>query len=278
MLAEVLSEAQMRRLVTAADGHEEEAEIPDENVDEQLGAADVTLDELVRRAQRGVPGAQDALLRELAPMVLRYCRARLGPGQTVLASAEDVAQEVCLAVVAALPSYASTEIPFRAFVYGVAAREVGAALRAVGSNRQDPVAELPDRPGPEQQQLSDRVAALLARLTARQREVVVLRVAVGLSVTETAVEMGTTPGVVRVVQRRALDRLRELDHRPRRPDSDARIGPAYELLVADLAGGTLDLEAGYADATRRGRYDALVADLATRLDLERGLVQILGDE
>ena len=54
------------------------------------------------------------------------------------------------------------------------------------------------------------MARLLEVLPAKQREIVVLRVVVGLSAEETADAVGSTPGAVRVAQHRALARLRRL--------------------------------------------------------------------
>jgi RNA polymerase sigma-70 factor (ECF subfamily) len=59
-------------------------------------------------------------------------------------------------------------------------------------------------------ELNSRLGDLLTVLTERQREVLVLRVAVGLSAEETAASVGSTPGAVRVTQHRALARLRGL--------------------------------------------------------------------
>jgi RNA polymerase sigma-70 factor, ECF subfamily len=176
------------------------------------------LEALVPAAVAGDPRAREELLAELQPMVLRYCRGRLGRQETVLGSAEDVAQDVCMAVVNALGGYTVKGLSFRAFVYGIAAHKVTDAFRAIGRNRSDPVAELPDAPvahdGPEQRllatELTRRLAGLLAGLTPRQREVLVLRIAVGLSAEETAAAVGSTPGAVRVTQHRALNRLRGL--------------------------------------------------------------------
>ncbi|HVL83402.1 MAG TPA: RNA polymerase sigma factor ShbA [Pseudonocardia sp.] len=177
------------------------------------------LDELIGAAVTGEPRAVDRLLAEIHPLVLRYCRARLGRCETVLCSAEDVAQEVCLAVVGALPRYVVKGLSFRAFVYGIAAHKVTDVFRVRGRNRTDPVADLPDdvpvqEDGPEFRmlagELSARLGALLGVLTPRQREVLVLRVAVGLSAEQTAVAVGSTPGAVRVTQHRALTRLREM--------------------------------------------------------------------
>jgi RNA polymerase sigma-70 factor (ECF subfamily) len=43
----------------------------------------------------------------------------------------------------------------------------------------------------------------------KQREILLLRVVVGLSAEETAEAVGSTPGAVRVAQHRALTRLRK---------------------------------------------------------------------
>lgn len=172
---------------------------------------------LVGDAVAGEARARDRLLAVIHPMVLRYCRARLGRHESVLGSADDVAQEVCLAVVGALPHYAIRGLSFRAFVYGIAAHKVTDAFRAIGRNRSDPVPEVPDAPvdvdGPEHRalavELGERLTSLLHVLTDRQREVIVLRIAVGLSAEETAQAVRSTPGAVRVTQHRALSRLRE---------------------------------------------------------------------
>jgi RNA polymerase sigma-70 factor (ECF subfamily) len=68
--------------------------------------------------------------------------------------------------------------------------------------------------GPEQRllgkELTERLGTLLQVLTSRQRQVLILRIAVGLSAEETAKQLGSTPGAVRVTQHRALHRLRAL--------------------------------------------------------------------
>ena len=67
--------------------------------------------------------------------------------------------------------------------------------------------------GPEQQALASDVArqvhALLRTLPDTHREVLILRVAVGLSAEETGKVLGMSPGAVRVTQHRALARLRQ---------------------------------------------------------------------
>ena len=77
------------------------------------------------------------------------------------------------------------------------------------------MAELPDEAdeaaGPElQRELNERMSRLLEVLPDKQREIVVLRVVVGLSAEEVAEAVGSTPGAVRVAQHRALTRLRKV--------------------------------------------------------------------
>ena len=106
------------------------------------------LESLVAAAVAGDRRARERLLAEIHPLVLRYCRGRLGRQETVIGSADDVAQEICLAVVNALGGYTVKGLSFRAFVYGIAAHKVTDAFRAIGRNRTEPMAELPDAPDP----------------------------------------------------------------------------------------------------------------------------------
>ncbi|WP_245633774.1 RNA polymerase sigma factor ShbA [Amycolatopsis jejuensis] len=177
----------------------------------------------VRAAIDGAPDAAQELLSAVRPLVVRYCRARLGGLENAYASADDVAQDVCLALLTALPGYRQQGRPFLAFVYGIAQHKVADAHRAAARNRADATPDLPDTAdpadGPEQHalrdELNDRLSRLLQLLPERQREIVVLRVVVGLSAEETAEAVDSTPGAVRVAQHRALLRLRSALERRR---------------------------------------------------------------
>ena len=177
---------------------------------------------LVRRAVAGDTQATHDLLAHVHPLALRYCRTRLSrlPGDA-RHFVDDLAQEVCLAVLCALPRYRDTGRPFEAFVVAIAAHKVAdlqrAAMRCPGSTAV-PSDEMPERPddslGPEERALlssdAERAKKLLASLPEHQRELVLLRVAVGLTAEETGQMLGMSPGAVRVAQHRALSRLREL--------------------------------------------------------------------
>jgi RNA polymerase sigma-70 factor (ECF subfamily) len=174
--------------------------------------------DIVDQALAGNRRAVNQLLARIQPLVLRYCRARVGSRERTLVSAEDIAQEVCLAVVSALSKYRYEPGSFLAFVYGIAAHKVADARRRAVRSRSEVVPELPDCPtleaGPEQRAVNgetmETVVQMLHRLPDRQREIIVLRVAVGLTAEETANAVGSTPGAVRVAQHRALARLREM--------------------------------------------------------------------
>jgi RNA polymerase sigma-70 factor, ECF subfamily len=179
--------------------------------------AEAPLRDLVDRARAGDRSALEALLHVVRPLALRYCRSRLG-GAAGVGEADDVAQEVCLAVLHALPRYREEGRPFLALVYGIAAhkvadahrsaarRPVPAELAAYGAHAADP------DDGPEEQALrragEPGLLRKVAALPERQREVLHLRVVVGLSADETASALGSTPGAVRVAQHRALTALR----------------------------------------------------------------------
>ena len=173
--------------------------------------------DLVHLAVRGHPAAIDALLERVRPMVVRYCRARLGRITGHYYVADDVAQEVCLAVLAALPRYRDMGRPFASFVFGIASHKVADAVRTA-SRLAVPFEDLPDgpdeRPGPEETVVAyieaERTRALLAQLPHHLRELLILRVVTGLSAEETGNVLGMSAGAVRVAQHRALARLRAL--------------------------------------------------------------------
>lgn len=174
------------------------------------------LHRLVRLATEGDRQAAEELLGVVHALAHRYCRARLSRYPGAEHAADDVAQEVCIAVLSALPRYRDEGKPFEAFVYKVAAHKVADVQRA-GYRRPVPSADLPEiidlTDGPEAlaERRSDvgEIRLLLERLPEQQRELMVLRVGVGLSAEETGRALGMTAGAVRVAQFRAMQKLRD---------------------------------------------------------------------
>jgi RNA polymerase sigma-70 factor (ECF subfamily) len=179
----------------------------------------VTLDSaLALRAARGEMPAAAELLARLRPGIVRYCWAHLGSLGRGHVSPDDVAQEVCLAVFEALPRFRDRGLPFAGFVYRIAANKVAdsfrAARNAAGTRSLESVPEqADDQWDPERRamvaDMSRRALRLLDDLPDTQREIVVLRVAVGLSAEEVGEVLGMTAAAVRMAQSRALSRLRE---------------------------------------------------------------------
>jgi RNA polymerase sigma-70 factor (ECF subfamily) len=156
----------------------------------------------------------EQILRSVRPAVYRYSRARLWDSET----AEDVTQDVLMALVEALPRQTEEVRDMNAFALGIAAHHVATAHRRRSSRPETATPELPDLvddvPGPDDvatlHDQADRLRALLELLSPVQRDVVLLRVVNGLSAEDTGEALGLAPGTVRVTQHRALHRLRAL--------------------------------------------------------------------
>ncbi|HWA67811.1 MAG TPA: sigma-70 family RNA polymerase sigma factor [Mycobacteriales bacterium] len=197
------------------------------------------LNRLVGRARIGDIGALDELLREVRRAVLRYAGAQ----RLSRHDAEDLAQEVCLAVVKVVPQWRETGRSMWGFVFTVARNKTtdgvrrqmrqGALARTVeleADTSRGALTVADANLGPEDRAVASdsarQMAQLLRQLPATQREVLLLRTVVGLSGKETAEALGLSPGSVHVLQHRAVSKLRSLyvahsatdqaDARPRR--------------------------------------------------------------
>jgi RNA polymerase sigma-70 factor, ECF subfamily len=147
------------------------------------------LERLVAAAQRGDDSSRNELLGAVRSGVLRYALARGLPD----ADAQDLAQDTCLGVLRALPRWQDLGRPVWALVFVIARNKLADRARAHAGRQEIAVghdsfasAALPD-PGPGPAELVDddegvtRVQAMLLALPATQRDVLLLRVIVGLS-------------------------------------------------------------------------------------------------
>ncbi|MEU7138719.1 sigma-70 family RNA polymerase sigma factor [Nocardia sp. NPDC046473] len=174
------------------------------------------LDKLIGPAAAGDRNAVTEIIRVVHPLVRRYCGARLGNTAHLQVTADDVVQEILIATVKAIPRYRDQGKSFLAFVYGIASNKVADAFRRSQQHPTYPMAEMPDtastEAGPEEWALAlERRAAtkeLMKILAPAHREVLVMRIVLGWSAAQTAEAIGTSPGVVRVMQHRALNKLR----------------------------------------------------------------------
>jgi RNA polymerase sigma factor (sigma-70 family) len=129
---------------------------------------------------------------------------------------ENMAGDVLLGAVAGIGGFDGSERQFRSWIF------VMAHHRLIDERRRNRRRERVTRLAPLCEQIDDAGVDVLARLDASewaerlarlsddQRTVVLLRVVAGLSTDETAAVVGKRPGAVRVLQHRALGRLREI--------------------------------------------------------------------
>lgn len=162
----------------------------------------------IARARRGDPDALGELYRAHHPAILRYLRA------TGLGDAEDLGAQVWIDAARTLPRFRGDDTDLRRWLFTIARRRMIDAHRS-RSRRPEvlagdalPVAAAPgadaahDEPG--------RATELLALLPPAQAEVVMLRVVLDMSVDEVATIVDRSPGAVRVLAHRGLERLRVL--------------------------------------------------------------------
>jgi len=190
-----------------------------------------------------VEGGEDVeeLMCRVRVVAFRYCRARLATYAGGSELADDVAQEICIAVLKGLPAYEERGRPFVAWVYSIGAFKVADAQRRLHRDRSLSVAELPeapdDSPTPEESAISASDVRLAARLMEslpeRLREVLVMRIAIGISVEQTALTLGMTAGAVRVAQHRAVKRLRAMaaELETAQTEASRQPGPVREPLL-----------------------------------------------
>lgn len=195
---------------------------PEPELRAQGGSLAAVGPDLVAAAIRGDPGATEGLVRLLRPVVLRYCVRRLGGRDQRATGAEDCAQDVLVAVLAALPRYRYPADRFLSFVFGIAGHKIVDVYRGKAGDRTEPVADFAEAYGDHSRigwhcdeiDLADQrfaVSWLLSRLPPRHREVLAMRVLLGYSAEETASALGLpSAGAVRVTQHRALNALRAL--------------------------------------------------------------------
>jgi RNA polymerase sigma-70 factor (ECF subfamily) len=166
--------------------------------------------ELVASARKGDVEAFGELYRRYFDPIYRYLRARVAQE----ADAEDLAAAVFLRSYRSLGRYRERGLPFSAFLYQVARNALTDHYRA--GRREVSLEHAASVPAPDDD-LDDRLDRKSAiarmreamdRLSEDHREVIRLRLLVGLT-TETAAQwMGRSEGAVRVLLFRALEALR----------------------------------------------------------------------
>jgi len=179
--------------------------------------------QLVDAAKRGEEQALSRLYDTYFPRIYRYVLARTGD----VSDSEDLTEEVFLRVVDAIGRFEWREAPFSAWIFRIAHNAVISYRRRNGSRpRSTPLTEsLPvNIEGPEDQVekelLLREIIEAAKVLPDTQQRVIELRFIAGLSVAETARALGKGEGNVKVIQHKAIARLRDmLAEKPRVPEA-----------------------------------------------------------
>ena len=168
-------------------------------------------DELVRAARRGQREAFAQIYETHVERVYRYLVSRLGQP----ADAEDVTAEVFIRAMKALRSYKVKGTPLMAWLYRIAHNQAVNYLKKRDRRREHNLEDVaaPSSDDPEREAL-DRASfaeaeRAMERLTPLQRQVISLRFAGELSISETAAMiMKRSQGAVKFLQYSALQALR----------------------------------------------------------------------
>jgi RNA polymerase sigma factor (sigma-70 family) len=199
------------------------------SLDSTPSARKTGLAELAQRASQGDTEATAALLRALAPQMIRSVHALMGRSH---ADADDAVQQSLIALVQALPAFRG-ECSIGHYASRIVARTVVAARRraTLRSDRREEgidVDAMESGTSQHEDVLAERrrgiVRELLTTLPEEQAETFALRVAMGFSLPEVASATGAPLNTVRSRIRLAKEALR------RRIDADPRM---LELLEAE---------------------------------------------
>ena len=170
--------------------------------------------ELLDRARGGDGEAWSQIVRELGPRVQGYAR---GKG---IVDAEDVVQDVFIAAAQGIGAFDGEWSAFRSWIFSIAYRQIVNRYRSPSRHDRELPRVLVDEyhVGPDQAvvigEMASEAVAALDVLSGIERDVVLLRVIAGLDTAEVAKTVGKRAGNVRVIQSRALGKVRaELEGR-----------------------------------------------------------------
>jgi len=187
----------------------------------QPGGVELTPADLAA-ARRREPAAVARVYTAYAPALFRFFVAQVGNRHT----AEDLTGEAFTAAIEALPGFRGPVEALGGWLFRIARHDLFDFRRRQSRARFDPLDDVLDEAAaaagasdPEELAIdrveSKRVVAALGQLSSDQREVLLLRMAAGLTAPEVADALGKTTGAVRALQHRGLASLaRALGLRP----------------------------------------------------------------
>lgn len=165
-------------------------------------------------ARRREPDAVSRIYTAYAPALVRFFRAAVADHY----QAEDLAAATFVSAIEALPRFRGSVEAFGSWLFQIARHELYDHRRKEARSRMEPLedklSEAAAADGaldPEELAVerldADRVMVAIRQLPPQQREVLLLRIAGGLTVSEVATILGKTPGAVRALNHRGLTSL-----------------------------------------------------------------------
>jgi RNA polymerase sigma-70 factor, ECF subfamily len=201
---------------------------------EEAGHSEPADYELLRRAAEGERQAFELVYHRYHQVVYRFARAMTGRPD----AAEDVTQEVFIALIKELPRYDPARAGFTTYLYGIARNlsrdrwrrtQRRLALEAIGlekrSTTDDPFDLI------ERAQAATQVHRALRGLPLRYREVIILCDLHGLSYAEAALVVRSSVGSVRARLHRARQLLRQRLSRLFEPADTRQGSPAARSVI-----------------------------------------------
>jgi len=166
-------------------------------------------------AMGGDEEARGRLLERLRPRLVLWASSRMSERLRSRTTAEDVAQEILLAVHRSLPQFqGGDERAFRAWLFTIAENRIRDLANAANAlKRRTPEPRRHDQTSPSgvvmRAEMAERLRAALERLPPDYREVIRLRRFEELETAAVAEAMNRSPTAVRVLYCRAIRALRE---------------------------------------------------------------------
>ncbi len=167
----------------------------------------------VESAQKGDTDALGILYEYYFPRVFRFVSVRVFQQE----DAEDIVNDIFMRIVSNINRFRWEGAPFGAWVFRIARNEVVNHIRrssrqlakeplfdSIPDEKRDHVGDL------EKEEALEYVRIASTSLPAAQRDVIALRFGADLSVAETAKVLGKTENNIKVLQHKAIVRLREI--------------------------------------------------------------------
>jgi RNA polymerase sigma-70 factor (ECF subfamily) len=168
----------------------------------------------VDRARAGDQQALADLYDWYMPRVYRYVMARIGNQH----EAEDLTEEVFLKMLGAIPDFRWRDVPFSSWLFRIAHNCIATHFRKVaqrGGGTSELSEDLIDgrhdlAAAVEERITMEEVRVATQQLPDAQREVIALRFAVGLSISDTAKALGKREGNIKALQHKAVAKLQKM--------------------------------------------------------------------